>query len=128
MVKRFIGLFFILALTASTFSGATFRNIGMNEKICPMKCCKQWAKANKTRTSNGRYLCRVLMCSFDVPISTRNTAGSNLAPIFVAFDTTTGFERLFAARTIEVREHSVVENHPFRPLRPKYITNLAFLI
>ena len=128
MIKWLKTLFFVLVLSVNVFSGTPFLNSSMNERVCPMKCCKKKAKASDPKRSDAKYLCRVLVCAQNVPTTQSTSANVNLAPVYIASDTSGIFRVLFSTRP-KGQSHPAASIEPrLRTFQPKYIQNNSFLI
>lgn len=132
MANRLKTLFFILVLSVSVFSGTPLQggDMKMKENVCPMKCCKD--KVSKTQTpknADAKYLCRVLICSQNMPANTANVAQINLAPVVIASEKITLFEILFSTtpKGDDSNIHFANSITP-RQFLPKYIQHQRILI
>ncbi len=131
MAKRFKTLFFILVLSVSVLSGTPIQggDMKMKERVCPMKCCKTKAKSHKPKeANNAKFLCRVLVCSLNMPTNTSSTAQINLAPAIIASERDSLYEFLFSTRPKESGNIAFADNIPPRKFLPKYIQHQRILI
>ncbi len=129
MVNRLKTLFFILVLSVSVFSGTPLGDMKMKESVCPMKCCKKkTAKSHKPKNADAKYLCRVLVCSQNMPTNNSSTAQVNLAPVIIASEKVSLFEILFS--TTPKEDSNVVFANDIQPRQfiPKYIQHQRILI
>ena len=131
MANRLKSFIFILALSVSVFSGTPFQggDMKMKQGVCPMKCCKKKVKATDPKQSkNAKYLCRVLVCSQNMPTHTTATTQVNLAPVIIASEKVSLFEILFSTMPKEDSE-TVFDKIPTkRQFLPKYIQHQRILI
>ena len=130
MVNRLKTLFFVLVLNVSVFSGTPLQgsDLGMKENVCPMKCCKKNATSKKPQTADAKYLCRVLVCSQNMPTNRGTTAQVNLAPVIIASGKISLFEILFSTTPKENVQPIAFETTGLRTSLPKYIQHQRILI
>ena len=131
MVNRLKSFIFILALSVSVFSGTPFQggDMKMKEGVCPMKCCKKKAKASEPKQSdNAKYLCRVLICSQNMPTHTTTTVQFNLAPVIIASEKVSLFKIIFSTTPKEESKPVFESILSKRQSLPKYIQNQRILI
>jgi hypothetical protein len=131
MANRLKTLFFILVLSVSVFSGTPLQggDMKMKNKVCPMKCCKKKiSKSDKPKNADARYLCRVLICSQNMPINTATVSQVNLAPVVIASEKITIFEILFS--TTPKEDQKITFTNSIKPQKtlPKYIQHQRILI
>ncbi len=101
----------------------------MKEGVCPMKCCKKKAKSHKPkRVKDATYLCRVLVCSQNMPTNTTATAQINVAPAVIASEKVSLFEILFSTTPKEDGNFQFVHNLLPNNSQPKYIQHQRILI
>lgn len=131
MTNRIKTFIFILALSVNVFSGTPLQggDMKMKEGVCPMKCCKKKVKSSKPQQSdNAKYLCRVLICSQNMPTNTTSVTQVNLAPVIIASEKVSLFEILFST-TPKEDSNPVFESIPTkRQSLPKYIQHQRILI
>ncbi len=133
MANRLKTLLFILVLSVSVFSGTPLQSSGdmkMKENVCPMKCCKDKAsKSQKPKNADAKYLCRVLVCSQNIPTNTPSVSQINLAPVFIASEKSSLFEILFSTTPKEdVSNIAFANSISPRQLLPRYIQHQRILI
>ncbi len=130
MVRRLKSLFFVLVLSVSVFSGTPLLagDSGAKMKVCPMKCCKKSAKQRKPQTSDSKSLCRVLVCSQNMPTGTNSTAQVNLAPVIISSERLSLFEILYSTTPKESGPTSQIEEVRFDSGQPKYIKHQRILV
>ena len=131
MANRLKTLFFILVLSISVFSGTSLQssgNMSAKENVCPMKCCKDKAeKSTKPKNADAKYLCRVLVCSQNLPTNTTTTQ-VNFAPVIIASEKVSLFEILFSTTPKEDGNFNFVNSPSPRQFLPKYIQHQRILI
>ncbi len=132
MANRLKTLFFILILSVSVFSGTPLQggDMKMKENVCPMKCCeKKAAKSQKPKNADARYLCRVLVCSRDLPTNTTSVPQINPAPAIIASEKVSLFEILFSTTPKEDKSNiAYADRIQPRQFLPKYIPHQRILI
>ena len=132
MAIRLKTLFFILVLSASVFSGTPLlgSDVSMKENVCPMKCCKKSVKSQKPkREENVKYLCRVLVCSQNMPIGANAYSQVNLAPVVIASEKITLFDILFSTTPKEDGSETAYTNSvPPKQILPEYLRHQRILI
>ena len=131
MFNRLKTLFFILVLSVSVFSGTPLQggDMKMKENICPMKCCKKKvSKSQNPKNVNARYLCRVFVCSQNMPTNTATTTQINLASTLVASEKASLFDILFSTMPKEDSKIVFEFNPTKRQFLPKYIQHQRILI
>lgn len=128
MVNRLKTLFFILVLSVSVFSGTPLNDTNMKENVCPMKCCKKKkAKSDKPKNADAKYLCRVLVCSQNLPANT-TAVRINPAPVFIASEKVSLFEILFSTTPKEDSNITFANSTLPQQFLPKYIQHQRILI
>ena len=101
----------------------------MKESVCPMKCCKKKAsKSQKPKNADAKYLCRVLICSQNMPTNTTTVTQVNLAPTIIASEKVSLFEILFSTTPKEVEKIVAADSITPRKYLPKYIQHQRILI
>ena len=130
MAIRLKTLFFILVLSVSVLSGAPLQSgdMGMRKNACPMKCCKKSAKSKKPESADTKMLCRVLICSRDLPTNTGSAPQINLAPVIIASERISLFEILFSTTPKESALPVSVQTPLLTTSQPKYIQHQRILI
>lgn len=131
MTNRLKTLFFILVLSVSVFSGTPLQggDMKMKENVCPMKCCKKKAsKSTKPKNADAKFLCRVLVCSQNMPTNTTTISQVNLAPVIIASEKISLFEILFSTTPKENSNVTFANNITPRQFLPKYIQHQRILI
>lgn len=131
MANRLKTLFFILMLSVSVFSGTPLQggDLKMKESVCPMKCCKdKAAKSTKPKNADAKYLCRVLVCSQNMPTNTTVASQINLVPAIIVSEKQSLFEILFS--TTPKEDSNVIFANSIQPRQflPKYIEHQRILI
>jgi hypothetical protein len=126
MAVRLKTLLFVLLMTFSVYAAAPADG-GMNDRVCPMKCCKK-AKANKQTTGNARYLCRVLMCSQTVPTNPPAFSASTLAPVLNESISGDVFPSSFIVSHLRSIRPAVFHERISAGTRPIFIQINSFLI
>lgn len=132
MVNRLKTLFFILVLSISVFSGTPLQggDMKMKENVCPMKCCKKKAsKSNKPKNADAKYLCRVLVCSQNMPTNTTTISQVDLAPTIIVSEKLSLLDLLFSTTPKEDGSKTIFANS-IKPQKflPKYIQHQRILI
>lgn len=130
MVNRLKTLLFLLVLSANVFSGTPLQggDMKMKENVCPMKCCKKSAEAKKPERADAKYLCRVLVCSRDLPTNTASAPQINLAPVIIASEKLTLREILFATTPKESAQSLAFQTQRLTTSQPKYIQHQRILV
>ena len=128
MVNRLKTLFFILVLSVSVFSGTTLGDTGMKDNVCPMKCCKEKAKAKKPVKTDAKYLCAVLVCSQTTPGNSNAVSQVNLSPVIIASEKISLFEILFSTTPKEEIPSAVFKSTAAKTSQPKYIQHQRILV
>lgn len=131
MAKRLKTLLFIFVLSVGVFSGTPIQggDMKMKERVCPMKCCKKKAKSHKPKKAKQTaYLCRVLVCSQNMPTNTSSTVQMNFAPTLIASEKQTLFEILFSTSPKEANKIAFATNTSPQTFLPKYIQHQRILI
>ncbi len=130
MAIRLKTLFFILVLSVSVFSGTPLQggDIGMRKNICPMKCCKEWAKSKRPQRVDTKMLCRVLVCSQNMPTNTTSVTQINLAPVIIASERVSLFEILFSTTPKESVQPVAFQTQRLITSQPKYIQHQRILV
>lgn len=126
MANRLKTLLFVLLMSFSVYAAAPADG-GMNERVCPMKCCKK-AKASGQEINRERYLCRVLVCSQTVPTNAPAYSATSLSPVLKESFKTEAFPAVY------VTGHQIPPRRSFAPFRkpadpqPIFIQINSFLI
>lgn len=131
MLNRLKTLFFILVLSISVFSGTPLQGGDMSakESVCPMKCCKKKvSKSQKPKNADAKYLCRVLVCSQNMPTNTNNVSQVNIPPVFIASEKISLFTILFSTTPKEDSNIAIANSITPRQFLPKYIQHQRILI
>ncbi len=131
MFNRLKTLFFILVLSVSVFAGTPLQSgdMKMKENVCPMKCCKKnSAKSQKPKNADANYLCRVLICSQNMPTHTATIIQLNFAPAIIASEKISLFEILFSTTPKEDSDLIFADSVQPRQFLPKYIRHQRILI
>jgi hypothetical protein len=131
MANRLKTLFFVIVLGVGVLSGIPLQggDMKMREKVCPMKCCKKKAESARPKNArNARYICRVLVCSQNMPTNTTAPVQINLAPVIIASEKLALFEILFATTPKEESVPLFIENSQNLQIRPIYIRHNRILI
>lgn len=131
MANRLKTLFFMLVLSTSVFSGTPLQggDMKMRENVCPMKCCKKKAKSHKPKKAkDAAYLCRVLVCSQNMPTNTTSTIRTNFAPVIIASERVSLFEILFSTTPKESSDITDASGIPLPQFLPKYIQHQRILV
>ncbi len=131
MTNRLKTLFFIFVLSVSVFSGTPLQggDMKMKERVCPMKCCKKKKlKSHKPEKMDAKFLCRVLVCSQNMPTNTTSTVQVNFAPAVFVSEKQTFFEILFSTSLKEDSKFNFANNLPPTKSQPKYIQHQRILI
>lgn len=126
MAARLKTLLFVLLMSFSVYAAAPAER-GMNERVCPMKCCKK-AKAEKRNTRDPKYLCRVLTCSQTVPTNAPAFSVSGIAPVYVQSQETDPFPAALRISHRFLAGHTFAPNAPSAGFQPIYIQINSFLI
>ncbi|MEZ5345937.1 MAG: hypothetical protein R2681_10325 [Pyrinomonadaceae bacterium] len=128
MINRIKTLFFIFILSFSVVSGAPLGDMSAKENVCPMKCCKEAAKAKKPVNPDAKYLCAVLLCSQSSPGKTNSNSQINLTPVVIASEKAALFEFLFSTTPKESSAIASAIPDQTRQILPKYIQHQRILI
>ena len=131
MANRLKTLFFVIVLGVGVFSGVPLQggDMKMREKVCPMKCCKKKVASHKPKNArNTAYLCRVLVCSENMPTNTTAPAQINLAPVIIASEKLSLFEILLATAPKEESVPAYAAGLPPLQIRPIYIRHQRIII
>jgi len=128
MASRLKTIFFILVLSISVFSGTPLQSgdMGMKESVCPMKCCKKSVKSQEQQKQNQKFLCRVMVCSQNLPTSTSTVPQVNFVPVIIASETVSLFEILFS--TTPKENLKIDYDHPDPSFQPKYIQHQRIIV
>ena len=103
-------------------------DMGMKENVCPMKCCKNKARSKNPRKADAKYLCRVLVCSQNMPTNTTAISQVNLAPVIVASEKISLFEILFSTAPKKNVQPITFETIKLKTSLPKYFQHQRILI
>ena len=126
MAIRLKTLLFVLLMSFSVYAAAPADG-GVNERVCPMKCCKK-AKMNGQQSGNDKYLCRVLMCSQTVPNSPPTFSANSLSPELKEAVKTEAFPAAFVlGHQIPIRRTVAPDKLP-AGFQPIFIQINSFLI
>ncbi len=131
MANRLKTLIFILVLSTSVFSGTPLQGGDMKtrENVCPMKCCKKKAKSHRPKKAkDAAYLCRVLVCSQNMPTNGASTVQTNFAPAIIASERVSLFEILFSTSPKESPDINDASGDPPPKFLPKYIQHQRILV
>jgi len=130
MVNRLKTLFFILVLSVSVFSGTPLQggDMKMKENVCPMKCCKKSVKSKKDEQADSKFLCRVLVCSQNMPTNTTSAPQINLAPVIIASEKVSLREILFSTTPKESAQLLAFQTQQLKTSQPKYIQHQRILV
>ncbi len=131
MANRLKTLFFILVLSVSVFSGTPLQggDMKMKENVCPMKCCKdKISKSNRPKNADTKFLCRVIVCSQNMPTNTASIAQLDLAPAIIASEKVSLYEILFSTTPKEDRNVIFANSISPKTFLPKYIQHQRILI
>lgn len=113
-------------MTFSVFAAAPAAG-GADEKVCPMKCCERM-KADKAEHGSHKYLCRLMVCSQQIPAPQTGFSSTSIAPVLVEQIDAPGFEKLFSSNAVGHREHAApVRGAPVQT-RPIFIKIHSLLI
>jgi hypothetical protein len=126
MANRLKTLLFVLLMTFSVYAAAPADG-GMNERVCPMKCCKKM-KVDRQKTSDSKYLCRVLMCSQTIPTNPPAFSASTLAPELNESISGDVFPASFIVSHIRSIRPAVFHERVSAGTRPIFIQISSFLI
>jgi hypothetical protein len=101
----------------------------MKENVCPMKCCKKSVRSTKPKQAKDpKYLCRVMVCSQNMPTNTSSTVQVNLAPVIIASEKVSLFEILFSTSPKEADNIAFTERPKPKKFLPKYIQHQRILV
>lgn len=101
----------------------------MKENVCPMKCCKKKvSKSQQPKNTDAKYLCRVLICSQNMPTNATSTVQINLAPAIIASEKISLFEILFSTSPKEDGNVNFANSITPRQFLPKYLRHQRILI
>lgn len=131
MTNRLKTLFFILVLSVSVFSGTPLQggDMKMKKNVCPMKCCKKKvSKSTKPQNADAKFLCRVLVCSQNMPTNTVIISQLNLAPAAIASEKQNLFAILFSTTPKEGNPVAFTNSITPHTFPPKYIQHQRILI
>jgi hypothetical protein len=129
-MKRWLtSLFFLISLVASVPAGTPFaENSGMNENVCPMKCCKKKTAKSAEPKRNDVKICRTLNCSTPTPTNTNSSSQINFTPNLILSEKATLFEILFSTPPKENVQPFYKNQTRLTTFQPKYIQHQSFLI
>ena len=128
MARRIKTLLFVLLLAGSVYSGTPFSASSMDDKVCPMKCCKK-AKAAKEKAKNKKYFCRVLVCGQTIPTQPNTFSATSFVPVYFESTEEPGFDSLFDNDSASAFDSNLpVRGAPSPPDQPIFLKTHSLLI